>query len=102
MFLTQTQFSEASQGGASSKPNSQVRTQSWEPERSPTAPANQEHTRLFAATVGSSEAVEEQGSMLGKWLECALGEALSGSLPSRAENGEGEMEWDPERQPMKT
>lgn len=46
--------------------------------------------------------MEEQGSMLGKWLECALGEALSGSLPSRAENGEGEMEWDPERQPMKT
>lgn len=46
--------------------------------------------------------MEKQGSMLGKWLERALGEALSGSLPSHAENGEGEMEWDPERQPMKT
>lgn len=46
--------------------------------------------------------MEEQGSMLGKWLECALGEALSGSLPSCAENGEGEMQWDPERQPTKT
>lgn len=47
----------------------------------PAAPVNQEHTRLFAATVGSSEAVEEQGSMLGKWLECALGEALSEVYP---------------------
>lgn len=46
--------------------------------------------------------MEEQGSMLGKWLECALGEALSGSPPSCAENGEGEMQWDLERQPTKT